>query len=506
MYKCIRSFSKVLLRVLYPIIGSFSVSKHTIVKYRRTPALADDAKNIYSKRHIFANKRQTLLSLGIKLLAIFIYLNLDNCVAQVKVLDTKGKDCQSAGCHDNIGKKKNVHGPTATGDCAECHKEVEEHKFKLSARDSALCYNCHDPLPTAKHTHDPVAQGDCVACHDPHESDNSYMLIQPNGAKLCFECHDEKIAEHSFPHEPVKKGDCLGCHDVHYSANSRLLKAPGSALCFKCHEDIQERLEKSKHIHSPVEDGCDECHRPHGSAVESLLKSKSPGVSTLCLECHEEIADSMKSSVKHAPMTKDKECSNCHDPHASNFHPILKKAPMHLCLSCHDRTYNKDGVVITNIAKLLDENPDHHGPIQKKDCSKCHSSHGSDTFRLLKGSYPSKFYAPFSFENFGLCFDCHEKDTFLTEQTKKLTEFRNGEQNLHFLHVNREEKGRTCRTCHETHASQAPKHIRSKVPFGKWELPIKFKKTNSGGSCLPGCHKLKQYDRERPVKYIESNK
>ena len=37
---------------------------------------------------------------------------------------------------------------------------------------------------------------------------------------------------------------------------------------------------------------------------------------------------------------------------------------------------------------------------------------------------------------------------------------------------------------------------------GIWNLPIKFNKSESGGSCTPGCHKVKDYDRVDPVKYL----
>ena len=60
--------------------------------------------------------------------------------------------------------------------------------------------------------------------------------------------------------------------------------------------------------------------------------------------------------------------------------------------------------------------------------------------------------------------------------------------------------GHTCRACHIEHASNQPKQIREKVPFGNWEIPIKFTKSNTGGSCLTGCHKEYTYDRVNPVK------
>ena len=89
----------------------------------------------------------------------------------------------------------------------------------------------------------------------------------------------------------------------------------------------------------------------------------------------------------------------------------------------------------------------------------------------------------------------------LTPETTDLTDFRNGKTNMHYLHVNKAERGRTCRACHETHGSDLPKHIRESIPYGKWDLPIRFTKTETGGSCSPGCHLPKPYDRINPVDY-----
>jgi predicted CXXCH cytochrome family protein len=79
---------------------------------------------------------------------------------------------------------------------------------------------------------------------------------------------------------------------------------------------------------------------------------------------------------------------------------------------------------------------------------------------------------------------------------KGLTNFRNGDKNLHFVHVN-QAKGRTCRACHEVHASKRPFHIREAVPFGDsgWELEINYQRSQDGGSCSPGCHKTRAYSR-----------
>jgi predicted CXXCH cytochrome family protein len=171
-------------------------------------------------------------------------------------------------------------------------------------------------------------------------------------------------------------------------------------------------------------------------------------------------------------------------------------------MTCHDKpvVISKDEVLGAFTAEI--ENKKFlHGPIAEKDCEGCHISHGSDHFRLLTKEYPPQFYSPFSEENYELCFSCHSESMVLTKETSDLTDFRNGDLNLHFLHVNKERRGRTCRACHETHASNLPWHIRKSVPYGWWDLPIQFEKTETGGGCKPGCHLPSAYDRQTPVVY-----
>jgi hypothetical protein len=124
----------------------------------------------------------------------------------------------------------------------------------------------------------------------------------------------------------------------------------------------------------------------------------------------------------------------------------------------------------------------------------------------LDKEYPSLFYAPFDKKNYDLCFNCHPDTLVLDEKTKTLTDFRNGDSNLHYLHVNKDRRGRTCRACHQTHGSNQPKHIRESVPYGAWELPIGFDKTETGGTCTPGCHVRKDYDRVKAVDYTVKKK
>jgi predicted CXXCH cytochrome family protein len=105
---------------------------------------------------------------------------------------------------------------------------------------------------------------------------------------------------------------------------------------------------------------------------------------------------------------------------------------------------------------------------------------------------------PYTDTEFSLCFDCHDRDLLRYADTSFATNFRDGERNLHFLHVNDPQKGRSCTLCHAIHGADNPTLIAASVPFGQWQLPLKFVKTATGGSCSPGCHKPYAYDREVP--------
>jgi predicted CXXCH cytochrome family protein len=409
-----------------------------------------------------------LFTVGILMASGFIEIT---AYAQEKTAEKSKDTCKTSKCHSQMGQEKFVHGPVAEGECTVCHGKSPKHKDKPN----------------------PVEEGECIACHSPHESPNKFQL-SVKGGELCFNCHDEEIVEGKFVHGPVAVGGCIACHEPHTADYEKNLRAEGPALCFMCHTDKAEAIHEAEFIHKPVSENCISCHDPHSAERQFMIESQLPA---LCLDCHKEKKEQLTTvSVKHGALETERTCLNCHDAHMSNIAKNLIMEPMDLCLSCHDKEYKSDnGKSIMDIKKWLVENTDHHGPIKQKDCSGCHNPHGSENFRILRSPYPPTFYKPFAIDNYNLCFSCHEKTIVLNPETTKLTNFRNGNENLHFKHVNKPIKGRTCRACHETHASNFPKHIRETVPFGAWDLPVNYQKTDTGGSCTPGCHKLKKYDR-----------
>lgn len=401
-------------------------------------------------------------------------------------------------CHQAQTKHRVVHDPVSDGSCDTCHIIVDkkDHRFKLTAQGAALCTECHD-APTGKVKHDPVAQGECTTCHDPHGSANKHLLPGRTVGEGCLDCHEGVTEDHAYLHGPAAVGACTACHDPHASDHSSLLTAPERKVCLKCHGPLAERLKGKTHVHAPVDDGCSDCHNPHGSHDKMMLTQSAPA---LCLSCHDDISEAVAAAVDHAPITQGSACATCHDAHASDFESVLKQEPLAVCVSCHNKTIETKSGKLGDFKKLLADNPEHHGPITDGNCTGCHKEvHGGTHFRLLANDYPVGFYASYDEKLYAMCFDCHEADAMRDERTDALTGFRNGDHNLHFVHVNRKGKGRTCRACHQTHASKWPKHITESVPFGEWDLPLNFEKTPKGGSCLPGCHRLYRYDQESPV-------
>jgi len=401
----------------------------------------------------------------------------------------KGASCVTAECHAKFTLASQIHRPIAEKACDSCHHEdIGGHKYPLKRGGKIeMCTFCHAVAGTATHQHAPLKNG-CGGCHDPHVSQTKFLLKADNVEQLCVSCHKDKPQLMKFAHEPFAKGQCTLCHEPHQSANAKLLRGgAGNDHCFTCHASMKSAMTSGRSVHKPAQDACITCHNPHSSEFAHELKKP---VQETCLTsgCDDPVKQHMAAApVKHAAMTDEKSCSSCHNPHASpgQDHLLADRAD-NLCVTCH-----KEMKQTLASAQFL------HGPVRAGNCSACHDPHGGQFAGLLDRSFPRTFYTRFDVKKYDLCFTCHEANVVLTSKTTTLTNFRNGEVNLHFVHVNRDDKGRSCKTCHEIHGSNLPNHMASNVPFegSKWAMPIAYEKTAVGGSCTPGCHVTKTYDR-----------
>jgi predicted CXXCH cytochrome family protein len=403
----------------------------------------------------------------------------------------KGTSCVTAECHAKFTNASQIHRPIAEKACDSCHgDDIGGHKYPLKRGKTDTCTFCHAVAGTATHQHAPLKDGQvgCASCHDPHVSQTKFLLKADNVEQLCVSCHKDKPQLQKFAHEPFAKGQCTLCHEPHQSANAKLLRGgAGNEHCFTCHTSMKTTFKHARSVHKPAQEACVTCHNPHSSEFAHELNKP---VQETCLTsgCHDDVKQHMGAApVKHAAMTNGKSCSSCHNPHASpqQDHLLTDRAD-NLCITCH-----------TEMRQTLATAQFLHGAVRVGNCSACHDPHGGKFAGLLDRAFPQTFYTRFDVKKYDLCFTCHEANVVLTSKTTTLTNFRNGDVNLHFVHVNRDEKGRSCKTCHELHGSNLPNHMASSVPFegSKWVMPIAYEKSDSGGSCTPGCHTTKRYDR-----------
>lgn len=415
--------------------------------------------------------------------------------------------CSTSECHPGIKEHSYLHGPLQVNACDACHAldEPLEHRFVDVLPRQQLCTSCHDLHYSTEQAsvHQPLSEGECLSCHDPHGSEQPRAILHNSRGGLCLDCHAELSNGEALSHAPESEGSCNLCHQPHSSQYSDLLIKPGRALCLSCHVKTAEQLTASSLRHAPTQDDCRVCHDPHATDAPSMLVADP---AALCLSCHQEIEQNLNVVVHpHAAMTEEKSCLNCHQPHASNHGQLLRGATQDLCFQCHNEVVpRKAGGSISNIQAAMEDSPNTHSPAQRGDCTLCHQVHGGDRDRLLKREYVPTYASFQGAEDYSLCFSCHDKNLVLTEQTSAVTAFRNGDQNLHFVHVN-SRKSRSCNICHDPHAADSDHMIRPTYPFGpsRWELAIAWKGTPDGGSCAAGCHAAFEYDRQTPVIYTK---
>jgi predicted CXXCH cytochrome family protein len=189
--------------------------------------------------------------------------------------------------------------------CAGCHV-LEPQKGDLSPASPAAssCYGCHQDLTRVKNVHGPASLWMCLACHNPASVPAKYATPSPV-RDLCYGCHvDQKNYFFSSPyqHGPTATGMCTICHDPHGSDNEFWLKKEPWNLCTTCHADKASGRHviawgPSGNTHptrgrpDPMkperEFSCRSCHNPHASKSPKLWNFDATETYQLCWTCHQ---------------------------------------------------------------------------------------------------------------------------------------------------------------------------------------------------------------------------
>ncbi len=228
-------------------------------------------------------------------------------------------------------------GYAGTQICQACHP-MEAHTYSMTAHVKLL----RDPGNEVQ------ALG-CEACHGPGQAHfkagggrgvGGIRSFRPDGPEsadeqnaACLKCHlrGGKLFWKGSAHQG-RGIRCVDCHTLmkKVSASNQLKKAEVMDVCFQCHILENARIYRSSHM--PVREKkitCTNCHNPHGTVTEKLLKAGS--VNELCYTCHAEMRGPFL--WEHPPVREN--CLNCHNPHGSIYKKLLDINPPRLCQGCH---------------------------------------------------------------------------------------------------------------------------------------------------------------------------
>ncbi len=331
----------------------------------------------------------------------------------------------------------------------------------------------------------------CTSCHDPHKDIYGKFLVATNqNSDLCLYCHQKtgwQQSSHSQStaqwngtgtdpwyhtnYTTVAENACENCHNPHNANGHEFLMNQISEEdnCLVCHngnvasKDIETQLSKPyrhdvysySNIHDPKENAvvqtqhveCVDCHNPHQAQNQTASAPDANGdlkgvrgvdtngneVSSvqyqyeLCYRCH---ADS--PNKPGSPITRQIQQTNVRlefDPNNPSYHPI--EAPG----------------VNNNVPSLI-------SPLTESSiiyCTDCHASdgtgvpagpHGSNYAQLLKYRYETADYTKESYQNYELCYQCHDRNSIINSGGKF-------GKKVHREHIVGEDA--PCAACHDPH-------------------------------------------------------
>jgi DmsE family decaheme c-type cytochrome len=219
--------------------------------------------------------------------------------------------------------------------CMTCHASYAETFSKtLMGRigrnqpGKFACENCHG----AGSEHVKLGGGRGVGGIISFRSNDTSRSVQENNA-ICLTCHErgDRTYWSGSTHE-VRNVACTDCHTIMRSVSQKfqLKTVYEPETCFQCHKDRRAQMARSSHM--PLREGkmvCSDCHQPHGTANEALLRTAT--INDTCYKCHAEKRGPFL--FEHTPVREN--CLNCHDPHGSINEFMLKVSRPRLCTECH---------------------------------------------------------------------------------------------------------------------------------------------------------------------------
>lgn len=403
-----------------------------------------------------------------------------------------------------------------TIECSTCHDAHSDDlcdrgydcKFLvMDNKNSALCLKCHDmtgwlgsteyfsaaewngnpPDPWPRSEWNTVAENACENCHMPHSAGGpEWILNYLEEESICYPCHNgnvaslnvqadfEKISHHPVEnttrvHEPGENAltsghvECVDCHNPH-SYNQNGADAP----------DVSGMIDRVNGIdrfgapkYAPVGDPaiyeyeiCFRCHADTNTGISYIPRVLD--------ETNTRLEFSLSNPSYHPVEGIGKNPDMPSLP--STLEPTLTASSIIYCMECHDSDSS---------SRVGGSGPK--------------GSHGSVFAPILRERYETDDNTPEIYQNYALCYRCHNRTSILNDESFQLNSSGRGGHSGHLADA------APCSACHDPHGVQDAAgtgdhthlinfDMRIVIPRSGETVPFFTDTGIQSGSCTLVCH------------------
>ena len=369
-----------------------------------------------------------------------------------------------------------------------------------------------------------TATSSCAACHRTHTASGSILRTQMTEESVCFACHRASGASNPYPGTNVQPAftsyvntvtgfyvhdvaSTNGVHRVNETAGSQFEGANRHVECEDCHEPhaAARGAASAPFLQREMSNvsGVDPTYMAAGGPASYTFMPQAQREYQVCFKCHSSytalptyppdgwdgagtvpggLRKLTSTDALQVPDTRD--MARAFNPYNTSYHPVVAQGA-NQAIPAGSWTAGS-GMWQTSMIFCSSCHTNANAPTQGK------GPHGSPNLHILGGGANySTSYVNGRWPNAQeICFQCHNYATYAGGGAASTTNFRDGSENLHSLHVG--DSGGTCYMCHNSHGSEQAFLINfdlTVVTPGMGRNSVNaFEPTANGGTCYLSCH------------------